>query len=1017
MARQLPPVNQKAINMCVSWLKFGVQFSIAGLVTCAQAQPGCPAINFQTSVVANSQPTDFTTVFLVRQSDGSYSGYEMTQNAPYSILATTPNYQKQLIACLPSHAALPPLAAPTGTGNVPGAPSQPQAVARLSSGNYLVVNPNLSNPGSVSTVALFDPELNFISQSQLPVFAASAILADVNGDGIPDLVGLTVVANGKELEGTATLVILLGRPDSSFELKASYQLMATNVTSAAFAVGDLNGDHKPDIAVASQGFLNSGGEISVFLGNGDGTFQTERVAYSSATTPYAVAIADLNGDGKADLAFTQSGGLGVALGNGDGTFATPDTYQTLGALPNVIPTLAIGDVNGDGIPDMVTSGVSIFFGDGTGKFPKRQDYLVPYTTGGIILTDVDGDGGIDIVEGSGNALIFSPSSILFDRGDGTYFGPKVSLAPTSSVSEALASGDFNSDGIPDLVSLNPSGVTVLKGDGAGGFSATYQYGFNSSTSGAVASVANVVVGDFNNDGKLDFAVGYETSPGSSTLAIFLGRGDGTFQQPVNTTVPSGVVALAGGDFNGEGRLDLAVVTTTGISNSQDAILILLGKGDGTFSAPVSYPAAPDVSSMLAGDFNGDGKQDLAVVNTNGGAGDLSSSIGFLLGKGDGTFTPGTSIPIANLNAIGVGDFNGDGKLDIAAEAAGGLTIFLGRGDGTFAQSAVYPNAAGDSVLVTDLNGDGIPDLVLGTSYVLGNGDGTFQPPVPLFGSSSSLYVLNSPLIGADLTGDGKIDLVSTTALGVVSFLNVSQPQPAVTVVSSASFAFGPVAPDSLATAFGKNLAMSTAIAPAGEPFPATLGDTTVSVQDASGTTRSSELLYVSPQQVNFVVPAGTGSGTATITITSRNPLSNVALAQTAQVQIAPVAPATFMLNATGLAAAYVTLEAPGQPQTYESVFTLQNGVLTASSISLGPAGDQAYLTLYGTGWRNAGAGGVTVDIQGLNAPVSSAGSATGIDGLDQVTVLLPRALTGTGEVSIVVTAAGIATNTVYLAVH
>jgi hypothetical protein len=182
--------------MRVPFLRLLLRTVIATSAVCAQAQPGCPAINFQTAVLANSEPTDFSNVFLVRQSDGSYTGYDMTVGPPYSILATTANYQKQLTACLPSHSSRPPLAAPAGTGNVAGAPAQPQAFARLSSGNYLVVNPGQNNAG---TVALFDPNLNFISQSQLPPqFGGSTIVVDLNGDGILDLVGLNVVVNGKE---------------------------------------------------------------------------------------------------------------------------------------------------------------------------------------------------------------------------------------------------------------------------------------------------------------------------------------------------------------------------------------------------------------------------------------------------------------------------------------------------------------------------------------------------------------------------------------------------------------------------------------------------------------------------------------------------------------------------------------------------------------------------------------------------------------------------------------------------
>ena len=298
-------------------------------------------------------------------------------------------------------------------------------------------------------------------------------------------------------------------------------------------------------------------------------------------------------------------------------------------------------------------------------------------------------------------------------------------------------------------------------------------------------------------------------------------------------------------------------------------------------------------------------------------------------------------------------------------------------------------SGGDWIVVTDINGDKIPDLVIGASYQLGNGDGTFQPPVPFIGAfasaGSSPYPLSydSPSVAVDLTGDGKIDVVSPFPLGFASYLNISQPQPAVTVVSAASFAIGPVAPESLATAFGKNLATSTAMAPTGQPFPMTLANTTVSVQDASGTTRPAELLYVSPEQVNFVIPAGTSSGTATVTITSQQPFTNAILAQTAQVQTALVEPAIFMLNANGLAAAYVTLMTPGQQPVYESVFTLQNGDPVAAPFSLGTASEQASLTLFGTGLRNAAAGGVTVEIQGVNVPVGSVGPVSGIDGLDR----------------------------------
>jgi FG-GAP-like repeat len=254
------------MKMRAQSLKFWLWLSITVVASAAwaQAQPGCPAVNFQTAVSANLQPSDSSHIVLLRQSDGSYTGYEMTNQSPYRIIRATPNFQKQLTACLPSHALLPPLPAPSDTGNVPGAPAQSHAVARLSSGNFLVVYP-ATNVISGNPVALFDHDLNLISQSQLPVPVTSPILVDINGDGRLDVVGVSVSVHPKEGQGTVTLHILLGKADGTFGLGSTYQLAGGTSYSATIAVADLNGDHKPDVVVASQWFFSSGGNISVLL--------------------------------------------------------------------------------------------------------------------------------------------------------------------------------------------------------------------------------------------------------------------------------------------------------------------------------------------------------------------------------------------------------------------------------------------------------------------------------------------------------------------------------------------------------------------------------------------------------------------------------------------------------------------------------------------------------------------------------------------------------------------------------
>ena len=176
--------------MFVRHLRLLVRFSTLIAIAAAngQAQTGCPPVSFQLAVTANPTPSSTSHIVLLRQSDGSYTAYEMTNASPYRIIRTTPNYQNLSTACLPKEPSLAPLPPPTGSGNTLGAPSQPQAFARLSSGNYLFVNPDPSI--STSVVALFDPALNLISEAQLPVPVGAPALVDINGDGNLDLVGV-----------------------------------------------------------------------------------------------------------------------------------------------------------------------------------------------------------------------------------------------------------------------------------------------------------------------------------------------------------------------------------------------------------------------------------------------------------------------------------------------------------------------------------------------------------------------------------------------------------------------------------------------------------------------------------------------------------------------------------------------------------------------------------------------------------------------------------------------------------
>jgi hypothetical protein len=269
---------------------------------------------------------------------------------------------------------------------------------------------------------------------------------------------------------------------------------------------------------------------------------------------------------------------------------------------------------------------------------------------------------------------------------------------------SVAVGDFNGDGIPDVAVTNngPETVSVLLGNGDGTFQLPERYAAGDSRSLAAgdfngdgildlvvvgqsdtASATALSIGDLNGDGKVDLAVA------STVVSILLGNGDGTFQAPQNYAVGDSPMSIAVRDFNGDGHLDLAVAKSSYVNGPDyptGTVSILLGKGDGTFLVAPTYAAGANPSSLAVGDFNGDGKPDLVLVNNPGATGKVS----IFLGNGDGTFHAANSYAVGiNASSVAVGDFNGDGILDLAV-ANERVSVLLGNGDGTFQTAKNYP---------------------------------------------------------------------------------------------------------------------------------------------------------------------------------------------------------------------------------------------------------------------------------------------------------------------------------------
>ncbi len=267
---------------------------------------------------------------------------------------------------------------------------------------------------------------------------------------------------------------------------------------------------------------------------------------------------------------------------------------------------------------------------------------------------------------------------------------------------------------------------------------------------AGSNPTGVAIADFNGDGILDMAI---SNDNDSTVAVYFGNGDGTFQTPTIYPVGDYPYNVVVGDVNNDGIPDLI----TDNLYTQD-ISVLLGNGDGTFQPAVDYPTGDNPQSIVLGDFNGDGKLDVATPNY------LQGSVAVLLGNGDGTFRPYVNYPVGHKPIdVKTADVNGDGHLDliVANNADDTVSVLFGNGDGTFQKQHVYrtgarPNAIG----VGDLNGDGFPDLVTSNggatlSVLLNAGDGTYLPQKQYRSGSYPSYVVQI----VDMNDDNHVDVV------------------------------------------------------------------------------------------------------------------------------------------------------------------------------------------------------------------------------------------------------------------
>jgi hypothetical protein len=571
-------------------------------------------------------------------------------------------------------------------------------------------------------------------------------------------------------QSTNSVAVLLGNCDGTFRPPVA---VAVGRTPDALVAGYFNGDDNLDLAVANW----ADNTVTVLLGNGDGTFRA-LAPIPVGRGPDALVTGDFNGDGRLDLAVAnqEDGTVTVLLGNGDGTFRAPAPIA-VGGFPRA---LAAADFNGDhrtdlAVVDPYTSTVTVLLANPGGGFQALPAVPVAETIDAVAVGDFNGDGRVDLVVGD---QVDNRIDVLLGNGNGTFHVLPLSNSVAQDP-DSLVVGDFNGDGHPDLAVSSglQDTVSILLGDGVSGvFSIPITKG---SVAPRIAGVSGfpgaLVAGDFNRDGHLDFGVAEELT---GTLAVALGKGDGTVQPPLLTPVDQTPVTLATGDFNRDGHLDLAVA-----NEAAGTVTIDLGNGDGSFTTLPSFRVGPSPDAIVAGDFNGDGIPDLAVADAG------NNTVEIWQGNGDGTFRLQDTVPVGNLpSALVAGDLNLDGHLDLVVANGDDNTVavLLNNGHGGFvAQPATLVGHNVDSLVLGDFNGDGVPDLgeanLTGdTVQVLtGNGKGGFQPPPPSPGVNPDgsypvptiIPIGGDPhsLVAAPFTPGGPLDM-ALIAAGTVTVL-------------------------------------------------------------------------------------------------------------------------------------------------------------------------------------------------------------------------------------------------------
>lgn len=509
-------------------------------------------------------------------------------------------------------------------------------------------------------------------------FSSSRLAAgDFNDDGKTDLVS---TISGSKLN------VLLSDGSGGFKVAS---MPSTPGGSSAVVVADLNGDKKLDLAASG-----STAGTWTFLGDGTGGFGPGQPFSMFNSQPQSLSVLDLNRDQIPDLVAcesysTNSQGLWVLLGNGTGGFASVTRYFGGCSMAET------ADFNGDQNPDVITAtsnGVVLYLGNGRGGLYAPTSFSS--AKGPLAVADLDGDQNLDFVGDAGGTVV------LTDGKGGV--SATASGVPFNDSVVSLLLGDFNGDRSLDLagsLAVGTSfGVGLKLGDGRGGFGPPVDLGLGSTKPQLLAAA------DLNGDQRDDLLVVDSTN---QFARVVYGNGLGDLSSRDKVFIPLPLpLSVVTGDFNADRRPDVAV-------GQAGSVVILLGNGAGAFAAPLQWPIAGKASALATGDVNGDGRLDLAFTDS------ASGSSGLLLGDGQGGFISAGTDPIgASGTCVALADLNGDTKLDLLLPSAASK-VLLGDGKGGFGRLQTYASL---SCTTGEFTGDGKQDVLLSGAWLVQSQD-------------------------------------------------------------------------------------------------------------------------------------------------------------------------------------------------------------------------------------------------------------------------------------------------------